>query len=474
MQFTFSSKAIRTISVATLLSMTVGLTAQAKDCPNASTMATSALAARPTQSGTIVDIAAGNPSFSTLVTAVKAAGLAETLSGKGPFTVFAPTNEAFAALPKGTLEMLLKPENRDSLRKVLTYHVVSGDLMAKDLKSGKVATVEGNSVTLQVNKNGVKVNGINVIKADVKATNGVIHAIDRVLLPPDLMATKPTQSETIVDVAASNTAFSTLVTAVKAAGLVETLSGKGPFTVFAPTNEAFAALPKGTLEMLLKPENRDSLRKVLTYHVVSGDLMAKDLKSGKVATVEGNSVTLQVNKNGVKVNGINVIKADVKATNGVIHAIDRVLLPPDLMATKPTQSETIVDVAASNPAFSTLVTAVKAAGLVETLSGKGPFTVFAPTNEAFAALPKGTLEKLLKPENRKLLQQVLTYHVVSGNLMAKDLRSGQVTTVAGSTVAVKVQNQKVSVNNSKVVKADVGASNGVIHVIDQVLLPPGL
>ena len=226
--------------------------------------------------------------------------------------------------------------------------------------------------------------------------------------------------------------------------------------------------------MLLKPENRDSLRKVLTYHVVSGDLMAKDLKSGKVATVEGSSVTLQVNKNGVKVNGINVVKADVKATNGVIHAIDRVLLPPGLMATKPTQSGTIVDVAASNPAFSTLVTAVKAAGLVETLSGKGPFTVFAPTNEAFAALPKGTLEKLLKPENRKLLQQVLTYHVVSGNLMAKDLRSGQVTTVAGSTVAVKVQNQKVSVNNSKVVKADVGASNGVIHVIDQVLLPPGL
>ena len=474
MQFTFSSKAIRTISVATLLSMTVGLTAQAKDCPNASKMATSALAARPTQSGTIVDIAAGNPSFSTLVTAVKAAGLAETLSGKGPFTVFAPTNEAFAALPKGTLEMLLKPENRDSLRKVLTYHVVSGDLMAKDLKSGKVATVEGNSVTLQVNKNGVKVNGINVIKADVDATNGVIHAIDRVLLPPGLMAAKPTQSGTIVDVAASNPAFSTLVTAVKAAGLVETLSGKGPFTVFAPTNEAFAALPKGTLEMLLKPENRDSLRKVLTYHVVSGNLMAKDLKSGKVATVEGNSVTLQVNKNGVKVNGINVIKADVNATNGVIHAIDRVLLPPDLMATKPTQSETIVDVAASNPAFSTLVTAVKAAGLVETLSGKGPFTVFAPTNEAFAALPKGTLEKLLKPENRKLLQQVLTYHVVSGNLMAKDLRSGQVTTVAGSTVAVKVQNQKVSVNNSKVVKADVGASNGVIHVIDQVLLPPDL
>ena len=119
MQFTFSSKAVRTIGLASLLSMTVGLVAQAKDCPNASKVETLALATKPAQAGTIVDIAAGNPSFSTLVTAVKAAGLAETLSGKGPFTVFAPTNAAFAALPKGTLEMLLKPENRDLLRKVL-------------------------------------------------------------------------------------------------------------------------------------------------------------------------------------------------------------------------------------------------------------------------------------------------------------------------------------------------------------------
>ncbi len=330
MQFTSSSKAIRTIGLAALLSMTVGLTAQAKDCPNTSNMATSALAARPTQAGTIVEIAASNPSFSTLVTAVKAAGLAETLSGKGPFTVFAPTNAAFAALPKGTLEMLLKPENRDLLGKVLTYHVVSGDLMAKDLRSGKVATVEGNSVTLKVNKNGVKVNNINVIKADVSATNGVIHVIDRVLLPPGLMSAKPKQAGTIVDVAASNPAFSTLVTAVKAAGLVETLSSKGPFTVFAPTNEAFAALPKGTLEKLLKPENRKLLQKVLTYHVVSGDVRAKDLRSGQVKTVEGNSVAVQVSKNGVKVNNINVIKADVDASNGVIHVIDQVLLPPGL------------------------------------------------------------------------------------------------------------------------------------------------
>ena len=330
MQLNSLSKTVRTIGLATLLSMTVGLAAQAKDCPNASKAETLALAAKPAQAGTIVDIAVGNASFSTLVTAVKAAGLAETLSGKGPFTLFAPTNAAFAALPKGTLETLLKPENRELLQKVLTYHVVSGDLKAKDLKSGKVATVEGNSVTLNVNKHGVRVNGINVVKADVNASNGVIHVIDRVLIPPGLMSAKPKPAGTIVDVAAGNPAFSTLVTAVKAAGLVETLSSKGPFTVFAPTNEAFAALPKGTLEKLLKPENRKLLQKVLTYHVVSGDVRAKDLRSGTVKTVEGNSVAVQVSKNGVKINNINVIKADVGASNGVIHVIDQVLLPPGL------------------------------------------------------------------------------------------------------------------------------------------------
>lgn len=138
------------------------------------------------QPKTIAEIAAGDPNFSTLVAAIKAAGLAETLSGDGPFTVFAPTNEAFAALPEGTLENLLKPENRELLRKVLTYHVVSGDLMAKDLRSGQVATVEGSQVNVRVRRRGVRVNNARVVNADIDAKNGVIHVIDRVLLPPNL------------------------------------------------------------------------------------------------------------------------------------------------------------------------------------------------------------------------------------------------------------------------------------------------
>ena len=186
MQLTFLPKAVRAIGLMVVFSVLVGTTAEANDCSGATgkKMPTSPVAAQPAKAGTIVEVAAGNPAFSTLVTAVKAAGLVETLSGKGPFTVFAPTNEAFAALPKGTLENLLKPENRDLLRKVLTYHVVSGNLMAKDLRSGRVATVEGSPVGVQVQQGSVKVNNANVVKADVKAKNGVIHVIDQVLLPP--------------------------------------------------------------------------------------------------------------------------------------------------------------------------------------------------------------------------------------------------------------------------------------------------
>ena len=136
------------------------------------------------------------------------------------------------------------------------------------------------------------------------------------------------------------------------------------------------------------------------------------------------------------------------------------------------KSNTIVGVASGNKSFSTLVTAVKAAGLVETLSGRGPFTVFAPTNEAFKALPKGTLDTLLKPENRAKLVRVLTYHVVPGKVMAKDVRTGNVRTVQGSNIAVKATGGKVMVNNANVTMTDIAASNGVIHVIDRVILPP--
>ena len=133
----------------------------------------------------IVDIAAGNKDFSTLVAAVQAAGLVDTLNGAGPFTVFAPTDEAFAKLPAGTLEVLLKPENKEKLIAILTYHVVAGKVMAADVKTGEVATVQGGKVDIKVGADGVTVDGAKVVKTDIVASNGVIHVIDKVILPED-------------------------------------------------------------------------------------------------------------------------------------------------------------------------------------------------------------------------------------------------------------------------------------------------
>lgn len=168
-----------------------------------------------------------------------------------------------------------------------------------------------------------------------KAVSQTVNNPGSVVVPvttdrPVSSATKATASGTIVDVAASNASFKTLVAAVKAAGLVEVLSGKGPFTVFAPTDAAFAALPKGTLESLLKPENKAKLQKILTYHVVPGAVLSSAIRPGQVNTVQGKPVTLKTMGNKVKVNDANVTTADIKASNGVIHVIDRVILPPGL------------------------------------------------------------------------------------------------------------------------------------------------
>ena len=263
-------------------------------------------------------VAAGN--FKTLVAAVQAAGLAETLSG-GSFTVFAPTDEAFAKLPAGTLEMLLKPENKAKLASILTYHVVAGKVMASDVvKLTNAGTVQGQRVDISAKGGAVTVDGAKVVATDIACSNGVIHVIDSVILPND---------KNIVEVAASNGSFNTLVAAVKAAGLVETLSGKGPFTVLAPTDAAFAKLPAGTLENLLKPENKKQLVEILTYHVVPGVAAYSDqvVKMSEIPTVLGSPIKVTVKDGKVMLGNATVAIVDVETSNGVIHAIDTVLLP---------------------------------------------------------------------------------------------------------------------------------------------------
>ncbi|MFM8875492.1 MAG: fasciclin domain-containing protein [Anaerolineae bacterium] len=290
---------------------------------------------------------------------------------------------------------------------------------------------------------------------------------------PEPTATAAPELADIVDTAVADGRFTTLAAALEAAGLVETLKGEGPFTVFAPTDDAFAALPAGTLDELLKPENKQQLTDILTYHVVSGKVMAADVSGlTSATTVLGKDVAIKVDMGNVYINDAKVIITDIETSNGVIHVIDAVILPPSDEAAA--ESNTIVDVAVADGRFTTLVAAVEAAGLVETLSGEGPFTVFAPTDDAFAALPAGTLDSLLLPENKQQLTDILTYHVVSGKVMAADVVTlTSAPTVLGKDITITVKDGKVYLNDTvQVIITDVEASNGVIHVIDAVLLPP--
>lgn len=270
----------------------------------------------------IVDTAVSAGKFKTLAAALGAADLVDTLKGDGPFTVFAPTDEAFAKLPAGTVETLLKPENKGTLAGILTYHVVPGKVFAKQVVGLKGAkTVNGQRVDIKVDGSTVMVDGAKVVTTDIQCDNGVIHIIDSVILPAD---------KNIPETAAAAGTFKTLLAAAKAGGLVGALSGEKPLTVFAPTDEAFAKLPAGTVETLLKPENKQKLVDILTYHVVAGRVYSEDAVAAKTAkTLQGSAIGIKVTDKGAMVNSSKLVATDVDASNGVIHIIDSVLMPPE-------------------------------------------------------------------------------------------------------------------------------------------------
>jgi transforming growth factor-beta-induced protein len=411
------------------------------------------------ESKNIVQTAQTAGTFSTLVTAINAAELAATLSGPGPFTVFAPTDAAFAALPAGALDGLLA--DKPKLADVLKYHVVAGKLDAAAVSGlTEVTTLQGGKLAVSVSNGEVRIGGAKVTTPNVQASNGIIHVIDAVLLPP------AAPSKNIVELAVATPALSTLVTAVTAAELAETLSGPGPFTVFAPTNDAFAALPAGALEGLLA--DKPQLIDVLKLHVVAGRLDAAAVSGvTELTTLQGAKIPVSVMNGEVRVGGAKVSTPNVEASNGIVHIIDAVILPA------PAPLKNIVELAVATPELSTLVTAVQAAELATTLSGPGPFTVFAPTNAAFAAIPPAALNALLadKPE----LTKVLTYHVVAGTRSSEQVAAAtSLTSLLGPALPVTVTGTTVRIAGARIRIVDIQASNGVVHVIDAVMLPPSI
>jgi len=267
---------------------------------------------------TVVDVVVNSDDHTTLEAAVGAAGLVGVLSGIGPFTLFAPTDAAFEALPDGTVQALLDDPQGD-LTSILLYHAIAGEVRSADLSNGQFATtVNGKNIVVTINDEGVYIDNAKVTVVDIETDNGVVHVLDAVLLP---------SRSTVLDIVVNSEDHNTLEAAVGAAGLAGVLSGIGPFTLFAPTDAAFEALPDGTVEALLADPSGD-LTDILLFHAIAGEVRSTDLVDGQsAATINGKNVDITINAQGVFIDNAQVTVADIETDNGVVHVIDAVLTP---------------------------------------------------------------------------------------------------------------------------------------------------
>jgi len=343
--------------------------------------------------GNIVEVATESGSFPTLLAAVEAAGLVDALSdSSASLTVFAPTEAAFAALPEGTLDSLLA--DPDALANVLTYHVLGSSVDASaalGLAPTTVETLNGNDIAVTKRDDAnLYVNLSKVVDYDIEASNGVIHVIDSVLLPPDLTPS----TMTIAEIAQADGNFDTLVAALTAANLVGTVNDPdASLTVFAPTDAAFEELGDAALNYLLN--NPEILESTLLYHVVAGaELSSIDAIAAagtSLTMANDDEATISLGETGLMIEGANIVTTDIVASNGIIHVIDVVLEAPS--ATGAPLAVTL----ASNGSFSTLSGLIEDAGLTdELMDPNANVTIFAPTDEAFAQMKRaGMFTKLL-------------------------------------------------------------------------------
>ena len=426
---------------------------------------------------TIVDVAVADGNFTTLVAALQATGLDATLSDtSGSFTVFAPTDDAFALLGQETIDALLN--DLDTLTNILTYHVISGevDAAAAIASAGNlVEMVNGDMVGLSLDGDNLLVNVATVTITDIQADNGIIHVIDAVLMP---LADRAEPTLNIVDTAIAAGSFDTLVSVLQTTGLDAALADESrSFTVFAPTDEAFAMIDAETIAALLA--NPDVLTDILLQHVVEAEVLsttAFSLNGQSAETLSGVAIPVSINSalNSLSFGGATVTVKDIYASNGVIHVIDMVVVA-DVELPAPAMS--IVDVALANGNFTTLVAALQATGLDTVLDDpESNFTVFAPSDDAFALLGQETINSLLA--DTAALTEILLYHVLPGATVLQDgaVTIAQsvdsiVTTANTQDVSLSFTDGTLYVNKSAVSLTDITADNGVIHVVDQVILP---
>lgn len=422
----------------------------------------------------IVDTAEAAGSFNTLLAALQATNLAPVLADENAkFTVFAPTDEAFAALGQETIDALLA--DPETLSDILLYHVIADQVVdaetAFSLAGSTVVAANGDDLTVQVQDHTLFINQSTVTAADIQATNGIIHVIDAVLLPP---AEEPDPTLNIVETAVEAGSFQTLASLLVATGLDAVLSDQSSlFTVFAPTDDAFAKLSAETLTAL--QSDPELLKSILLYHVIAGQAVdaatAIGLSGQSVETANGQNVEIALRDQALFINDSQVILTDVRASNGIIHAIDTVLMPP---TTPVDQAPTLAQIVGDDSNFRILNYALHVTGLTGVLDdAAGTFTVFAPTDRAFYQLGYRNLFWLFR--NRDALRSALLYHVLPDIRVdaatAFTLDTAAVTTANGQDVTVNVRGDKLFINRSKVIAADIEASNGIAHVLDRVLIP---
>ncbi|WP_086477223.1 fasciclin domain-containing protein [Arenibacter amylolyticus] len=462
----------------------------------------------------IVETALSADALSNLVAALQTAdesadnNLVATLSGDGSFTVFAPTNTAFADLFASldnydSLEDFDTDEKKNLLAAILTYHVISGvSAKSTDLVNGQeLTTVQGESLTVNLDS-GVSLmdatnTEANVTSANVMASNGIVHIIDKVLLPQAVLD-ELNKSNSLVDIVVATEGLSVLKDAVIKVDLQATLGAEGPFTVLAPTNDAFAALLDAlgdnynSLDDFDTEEELMLLKNILLYHVIPAKVLAADLAAGMVATAyPDNNIEIIASGDAFVIGDASDTNAtigttDIMASNGVAHTIDKVLLPQAAIdfVTSLT-AKNIVELAVATDDLSLLVGALQQAdaGLVAILQGDGPFTVFAPSNDAFVALLAAlgdnynSLADFDTQAEKDLLRDILLFHVIPSEIMASDLTAGMVATAyAENSIEVIASGETfvigdASESNTNITAVDIKASNGVVHLIDKVLLP---
>ncbi|WP_034229303.1 fasciclin domain-containing protein [Aquimarina pacifica] len=414
---------------------------------------------------TIADFVAENADYSSLLAALEKAELTSTLASDGNYTVFAPNNAAFDAF-LSDLGVTLDDLTKDDLTPILLNHVIGGSFTSSQLTTGYLVNLADVSTYVNVS-DGVTINGdATVTQADVERSNGIIHAIDKVIPLPTLLtfvAADPELSSLAVT-ATTTEGFATDFAAVLGAA-------DSDLTLLAPDNDAFTDLGD------ISGVSTDALEQILLNHVIAGGIQSSALSTTYSTTLASysdtdNNISIYINTDdGVAFNGISSVStADIIASNGVIHIVDTVITIPS-----------VVTFATADPNFSTLVSALTEltpetdfAGILSTDLGTdpAPFTVFAPTNTAFDALDAIPSEDPLT--------SVLQYHVVSGvNVRAEDLTNGQVvTTLETGTFTVNIGDDVTITDEaegtSTVTATNVQASNGVIHVIDTVLIPDSI